>query len=1135
MQPKAILPFLVFNFLLLFQIPISAASNHANREVILNSEPEANLEDLLNNTLEDTCGMISVNTWIGGVSNDWHVASNWSLGHVPNDCERVIIQNDSVIIPNGAFYAQSMLLDNAILNLGEFSSRLYVNGNGLGNHGVELINNSHLINENWLEIAHTGASAQGIWLRDGRITNHGWIRIENLEGSFSYGVYIDGSSEFINALYGDIWIDSLEAPGIAVATNATLYNEGDIDIWNSEATWAVLNLGKIMNNYEYADFKIWNSSGGGIYSFGLIENQGDIIIEECGSYGINQNASAALINDGSIRIDDTGAESILSAGSSVISGTGDLIVDTSCLQYAKLNPGRSPGVLTIIGDLIHNSGSIDTFELAGPGEPGDSLGYDLVHVQGNLHLNGKLVIKLLNGYVPADEEAFRLFTFTDSLSGTFSTIELPPALADWYLDFTYPDRVILRKIACDYGINTFIGGNSKWNIASNWSLGHIPLSCEEVVINPLDTVLIASGFDAEAYTVLVDTGALLSIASDGSLTMDIEDYQRNGLWIRSGTVENHGEIDITDMYNRPGLYISRDEGTFDNFGTVGISDSEVSDAFANYGIFTNYSSGQLNVSNPQLNIFNDLSNIAMFTNYGAINLENIGGITNRGYGTIFLNHGTIISEQSGEIHNDLSAEFHNYGSISCTDVQTGFSNYAAIDNESEFVNHVGGMIELRNVLNNARAVGIHNARYYLFINDGHILIDSVASNGIYNERNFSVGQFGVFTNNGTIEATATDLQPHPSAEVASIRNRRGNILRGSGTLILENRLRNEYILSPGSSIGSHQIFGNLFHSNTAIDSLEIAGTLGGGNPAGHDSIYVSGNVHFNGNSKLRINFLNGYLPAVTDTFTILEYGGNRTGMPKVQFPLGIAGFVADFSEPGQIRVYRKSCTPATNQWIGGTGMWDDPTGWSLGHVPEYCEDVLLSTGDSVTIPASFRAEVRSMQNTSGTLVVEPGAVLLVDVNYEAKVALRNTSDGSIINDGSMILARTDGFNASGLTNINGSSIINSGTITINDINELSSEGLVNLANFINTGSITVSEVERSFGLFHSVTGSVFDNSGSIIISGIGSTGMRVQSGAHFVNSGMVEIEDCTGYTLSVVSGGDLEVTGSGEVQLYDQN
>ena len=298
---------------------------------------------------------------------------------------------------------------------------------------------------------------------------------------------------------------------------------------------------------------------------------------------------------------------------------------------------------------------------------------------------------------------------------------------------------------------------------------------------------------------------------------------------------------------------------------------------------------------------------------------------------------------------------------------------------------------------------------------------------------------------------------------------------------------------------------------------------------------MSGDIHFNGNSELQIAFLNGSRPAASDTVTILEYGGTLTGLPKVRFPQSIAGFVADFAEQGKIKIYRKSCTPAANQWIGGTGMWDDPTGWSLGHVPEYCEDVLLSAGDSVTIPAALRAEIRSMQNTSGTLVLEQGAELLVDVNYEAKTALRNTSAGFIINDGIMILAHTDGTNASGISNSSGSSITNSGTITINDINGWSSEGLVNLADFINSGSILISGVEQAFGLFHSIAGSVFDNSGSIMIYGIGSQGMRVQSGAQFLNSGIMEIEDCSGYHLSVISGGDLEISGSGEVLLHDQN
>lgn len=56
-------------------------------------------------------GLVSTNTWIGGDAQ-WNVGVNWSLGHVPEICEDVIITNGSANVGTNAAVARSVTITN---------------------------------------------------------------------------------------------------------------------------------------------------------------------------------------------------------------------------------------------------------------------------------------------------------------------------------------------------------------------------------------------------------------------------------------------------------------------------------------------------------------------------------------------------------------------------------------------------------------------------------------------------------------------------------------------------------------------------------------------------------------------------------------------------------------------------------------------------------------------------------------------------------------------------------------------------------------------------------------------------------------------------------------------------------------
>ncbi len=83
------------------------------------------------------------------------------------------------------------------------------------------------------------------------------------------------------------------------------------------------------------------------------------------------------------------------------------------LDNAELNPGNSPGTLTIAGNLTLGAGSILNFELGEPGTPGGASN-DLVNVGGSLTLDGTLnTIASGAGYGPG---YYRLFNYGGTLT-----------------------------------------------------------------------------------------------------------------------------------------------------------------------------------------------------------------------------------------------------------------------------------------------------------------------------------------------------------------------------------------------------------------------------------------------------------------------------------------------------------------------------------------------------------------------------------------------------------------------------------------------------------------------------------------------------------------------------------------------
>ena len=140
------------------------------------------------------------------------------------------------------------------------------------------------------------------------------------------------------------------------------------------------------------------SAGGGEREiFAQIDNRGTITL----NYGLNvskglaahTNSGTIAINAGTLRISGTGA-SLTNTSTGIIQGSGILDVSgTSLTNNGIINPGTSPGVLTITGNLPHASSSIANIELGGTTVGTE---YDRLAVSGATTLGGTLNVALVD-------------------------------------------------------------------------------------------------------------------------------------------------------------------------------------------------------------------------------------------------------------------------------------------------------------------------------------------------------------------------------------------------------------------------------------------------------------------------------------------------------------------------------------------------------------------------------------------------------------------------------------------------------------------------------------------------------------------------------------------------------------------
>ncbi len=227
---------------------------------------------------------------------------------------------------------------------------------------------------------------------------------------------------------------TVEAGGY-VSCNEAVIGDGP-DGTTSRGEAVVTGTGSVWNASQY----IWVGSGWGGQNPGFLTAAlgGSVVVGETvwvappgvldvsDSGHMTVGTCATTVNPGEVRIcvdgalyvDGTVTGNIDNRGS--LSGSGT--ITGNVVTSGSASPGTSPGRLTIIGDYTQHADGVLNIEIGGVGAGDD---FDQLDVSGSVVLDGSLIVTVVNGFAPSQNDVFPI-VMSGSQSGSFASVDCPP-------------------------------------------------------------------------------------------------------------------------------------------------------------------------------------------------------------------------------------------------------------------------------------------------------------------------------------------------------------------------------------------------------------------------------------------------------------------------------------------------------------------------------------------------------------------------------------------------------------------------------------------------------------------------------------------------------------------------------------
>jgi len=188
-------------------------------------------------------------------------------------------------------------------------------------------------------------------------------------------------------------------------------NQGSLELTDdgsSLSTTLSVSSGVLVNAPTGSLRVVRGVNGGDRWLVGRLHNRGTLSVEwpleimsgnpsphlNSGSISIGSNLTAtnqSLVDSGAVTVSRNAVLGLASGTLSIVPGGslggGGTVVAASVVNEGSINPGTSPGILSITGNVTLGAGSTVNIEMAGP-TPGVQL--DQLHISGAVTLGGTL-------------------------------------------------------------------------------------------------------------------------------------------------------------------------------------------------------------------------------------------------------------------------------------------------------------------------------------------------------------------------------------------------------------------------------------------------------------------------------------------------------------------------------------------------------------------------------------------------------------------------------------------------------------------------------------------------------------------------------------------------------------------------
>jgi hypothetical protein len=141
------------------------------------------------------------------------------------------------------------------------------------------------------------------------------------------------------------------------------------------------------------------------------------------STSVTGPGAVILTNNAKLEINNNAANHVINGSDHTLKGNGTIQIDgnSTLTNYGLIAPGLSSGTLNFSGDLQLGFPSNLSFEIGGTSQGAD---FDLLRKldTGTLALNGRLTVRLINGFTPASSDTFTIISTQSMLAGAFTNV-----------------------------------------------------------------------------------------------------------------------------------------------------------------------------------------------------------------------------------------------------------------------------------------------------------------------------------------------------------------------------------------------------------------------------------------------------------------------------------------------------------------------------------------------------------------------------------------------------------------------------------------------------------------------------------------------------------------------------------------